>query len=115
MMPAFSAIADALVRDVVMERFARHGLAIRIYQKRHGRFPENLEQLLDVGLDSQAAKPWGGKPFGYVDRDGEVVLWATIPQDGPITSDEPPEIEEESEESLRKWFHLRFRTPKKEP
>jgi hypothetical protein len=115
MMPAFSAIADALVRDVVMERFARHGLAIRIYQKRHGRFPENLEQLLDIGLDSRVAKPWGGKPFGYLNRDGEVVLWATIPQDGPITSDEPPEIEEESEESLRKWFHLRFRAPKKEP
>ncbi|MBU6238250.1 MAG: hypothetical protein KGQ51_10500 [Planctomycetes bacterium] len=112
MMPAFSALAEALVRDVVRERFIRHGLAIRIYQKRHGRFPENLEQLLDVGLDSRVAKPWGGKPFGYLNRDGEVVLWATIPQDGPITSDEPPEIEEESEESLRKWFHLRFRAPK---
>lgn len=113
MMPAFSAIAEALVRDVVRERFIRHGLAIRIYQKRHGRFPENLEQLLDVGLDSQTAKPWGGKPFGYLDRDGDVVLWATIPQDGPVTSAQPPEVAEDSEESLRKYFHLRFREPKK--
>lgn len=109
--PAVEAFATAIIRDVVMERFVRHGLAIRIYQKRYDRFPENLEQLREVGLDSAAWKPWGGQPFGYRIEEGSAILWATIPQDGSSTSPSPPtQLDIDSDPSgLRKLFLLKIR------
>ncbi|MFO0012222.1 MAG: hypothetical protein ACK553_05730 [Planctomycetota bacterium] len=108
--PSGYAIVNALVREVVQERFTRHGLAIRLYEKRNGQLPDSLVALREVGLDSMQWKPWGGKPFGYRIEEGDAVLWATIPQDGPITSDQPPEIDGGiGDNQQRKMFYLRIR------
>jgi hypothetical protein len=108
-LPSINAIVTALVRDVVQDRFTRHALAIRLYQKRQGRFPATLNDLAEIGFDTNQYLPWGGKPFGYRIEDEDAVLWATIPQDGSSTSDNPPAIDSKTgDQELRKQFYLRI-------
>lgn len=104
---------EMLVRNAVLERFVRTALAIRLYQKRFGRYPENLEQLQTIGFDARAWKPWGGLPFGYRVCDGEGILWATHPQEGPFTSDDPPQLDDRAVLlDVRRWLYLLFRPVK---
>ncbi|MFN9436981.1 MAG: hypothetical protein ACK6DC_18830 [Planctomycetota bacterium] len=114
LLPAGGAVVEALVRDVVLERLTRLALAMRLYEKRHGQFPDTLEALNEVGFDSKTSAPWGGKPFGYRLEEGVAVLWGTPPRVGPHTSDEPPELDDTSAEfSLEKMFYLRLRPSSK--
>jgi hypothetical protein len=112
LLPAGSALVEALVRDVVLERLTRLALAMRLYEKRHGRFPDTLEALNELGFDPKNSKPWGGKPFGYRLEEGVAVLWGTPPRVGPHTSDEPPKLDENetmADFSLEQMFYLRLR------
>jgi hypothetical protein len=114
LLPAGGAVVEALVRDVVLERLTRLALAMRLYEKRHGQFPDTLEALNEVGFDSKTSAPWGGKPFGYRLEEGVAVLWGTPPRVGPHTSDEPPGLDDTSAEfSLEKMFYLRLRPSSK--
>lgn len=109
-LPPFNAMVTALVQDVVQERFTRHALAIRLYQKRQSRFPATLNDVSEIGFDTRQYLPWGGKPFGYCVEEGDAILWATIPQDGSSTSDNPPAIDSQAgDQELRKQFYLRIR------
>lgn len=104
---------DALVRNAVQERFVRHALAIRLYQKRYGCYPDDLESLRQIGFESYSWKPWGGRPFGYRVCDGEALLWATHPQEGPFTTDDPPHLDERSVlADFQKMLHMLFRVAK---
>lgn len=109
--PAASSLTVALIRDTVQERFTRHALAIRQFEKRFGRWPLSLDELQEVGFDSNSWKPWGGKPFGFRTEDGDAVLWATIPQDGATTAANPPKIATATgDDALRRNFYLRIRS-----
>jgi hypothetical protein len=109
-LPSGSALVEALVRDVVLERFTRLALAMRLYEKRHGQFPDTLEALNEVGFDPKNSKPWGGKPFGYRLEDGVAILWGTPPRVGPHTSDEPPQLDDTSADfSIQRMFYRRLR------
>ena len=114
LLPAVEAMVNALVRDVVQDRFTRHALAIRLYQKRQGRFPATLSDLSEIDFDSNEFLPWGGKPFGYRVEEGDAILWATTPKDGSSTSQNPPAIDSQTgDQELRKQFYLRIRPPAK--
>lgn len=94
--PSVITMVEALLLNAVQERLIRTALAMRLYQKRFGRYPEDLESLKGVGFDSDRWKPWGGKPFGYRVCDGEVILWGTHPQEAPLTTEDPPQLDERS-------------------
>lgn len=94
--PSVITTLEALVLNAVQERFIRTALAIRLYRKRFGRYPDDLESLRAIGFDSERWKPWGGKPFGYRVCDGEVILWGTHPQEGQFTTEDPPHLDERS-------------------
>ncbi|MFN7022326.1 MAG: hypothetical protein ACK4WH_13495 [Phycisphaerales bacterium] len=48
---------------------SRRGLRVQIalerYWRRHGRYPERLEELIGPGFEGVPLDPWSGKPLGY--------------------------------------------------
>jgi hypothetical protein len=58
-------------------------LALRIWQKRAGDYPDKLSKLIGVNLDSLPVDPFSGKPLGYVQSSGQVLKHAG-PNDTPL-------------------------------
>jgi len=69
--------ARLLTRNAIIDRFVRHALAIRLFERRKGRFPSSLGELSEIGFDSMRWKQWGGKPFVYWISDQGATLTAT--------------------------------------
>ena len=95
--PSISAVGEAFVRRAVFHRLAAFGIGLRLYEDRHGRLPESLDELTELSLDLTQLKPPGGKPFGYRVDGTTAVLWGfnlrnsdSVPIDPPITSKDQP-------------------------
>lgn len=97
MLPALKATAQAILRQVMLNRLATQGITIRQYEVQTGELPTDLAALTQVGLQLDQVKPIHGDQFGYrIESDG-AVLWGYAPRSGAQTNTtgvpaEPPPI-----------------------
>jgi hypothetical protein len=54
-------------------------IALRLYRKEHGRYPENLSALVPRYLPSVPADPFDGKPLRYRREGTGFRLWSIGP------------------------------------
>jgi hypothetical protein len=54
----------------------RTGLACKIYKKKTGRYPENLEALVPGLLPEIPIDPFTGKPLVYKIENGELLIYS---------------------------------------
>lgn len=94
--PAIETVVVRFCEESVQMRMVLHAIAIRRYQHMHGRFPEDLDGLKEVGFDASRWLPFGGQPMGYRVEGENALLWSTILEDGAATSIEPPDLNPEA-------------------
>jgi hypothetical protein len=51
-------------------------LALRLYRKENGRYPENLQQLVPKYLPSMPIDPYDGKPLRYRKLQKGFKVWS---------------------------------------
>lgn len=90
MLPTLDSAALAFIRNAMRSRLTALGLAVRLFEKREGRFPTDLNEL-QVTLDLPNLDPVGNKPFGFrVEPDNSVTLWGFEPRTTLDTPKFPP-------------------------
>lgn len=83
--PALGAYSSAFVRQVLQNRFAKLGIAIRRYQLQQGKLPESLSDLNEIGIDPGDMQALGGDSFGYSKIDASETADATdATEDGAV-------------------------------
>jgi hypothetical protein len=98
--PMISAGAHGCIQHEMRARLARLAIGIRLYEDQHGALPDNLDQLVELGLDPSKLMPLGDKPFGYRREADKAVLWGFQLLQYQATPDEPPEyLDSPAEES----------------
>ncbi len=114
--PAYRAAGSAFVRRAVQHRMAVTCIGIRLYEKRQGKLPAKLDDLISLQVDGTSFDlttllPAGGKPFGYRVDQQEAVVWGGNLRLDPATPAEPlPTAEGEpnaDENKLWIWTLLR--------
>lgn len=100
--PALSQVATAFIRDVMSHRIAVLGCAIRQWEDKHGRMPDSLESLTEVGIDVRTYPPVGDKPFGY-QASPEGILWGFEPRLEGSTPVLPPDENASAENAMWVW------------
>jgi hypothetical protein len=107
--PSIDSFAKAHVQNVIGHRLAAIAIGLRLYEMRHGHFPEGLEELkkLNMGaeqlLDPDQMMPSGGRPFGYQLENDHAVLWGFDLMKEHCTPDQIPDYSTSSELPLWVW------------
>jgi len=63
--PSPTGIFEAATQTHALQRVTMTALALRLYRKENGRYPENLQQLVPKYLPSVPVDPYDGKPIRY--------------------------------------------------
>lgn len=79
-LPAVESYAMAVEREETSRRFALTALAIKRFQHQEGRWPDDLAQLQQVGLNASDWQTVSGGRFGYEVAEGRAFLWSYHPQ-----------------------------------
>lgn len=90
--PAFGSYSKAVVRSAMELRMAKLAIGLRLYEKRHGNWPNTLDELNSDQLHVELGpiSPIGPKPFGFRVTDGTAEAWGFHPEDaGDVTPEEP--------------------------
>ena len=82
-LPALGPVPSVFGRQQVANRVGKVALAIREFEAERGRFPNDLDELTDVGLVLEEVAPPFADRFGYRIEDGDALLWCY-----DVTSDE---------------------------
>ena len=106
--PALGAAGKAFVRSAMENRIAKIGIGLRLFEKRHDRWPASLDELSAADLDATLGPvdPAGNLPFGYRVIDGKAQVWGFDPQSpSDSTPSEPIDVDQlgEHEEHLEYW------------
>ena len=106
--PALGAAGKAFVRSAMENRIAKIGIGLRLFEKRHDRWPASLDELSAADLDATLGPvdPGGNRPFGYRVLDGKAQVWGFDPQSpSDSTPSEPIDVDQlgEHEEHLKYW------------
>ncbi|QEF97249.1 hypothetical protein Mal15_12880 [Stieleria maiorica] len=107
--PALGAVGKAFARSAMENRIAKIGVGLRLYEKRNGDWPDDLDVLTsaDLGIDFGPIDPVGGNPFGYRVVDGRAEVWGFDPQlPTDVTPPEPIDVSSlsEHEQYLKYWW-----------
>lgn len=109
-LPAISAYSRSIIREEDDRRVTRTSLAIKKYQLREGRWPQDLTALDGVGLPANERVTVGGKPLGYqVDGDAAWV-WGPEMSSGanrPEVLPKHPDPADESNRDQSSWAMIR--------
>jgi hypothetical protein len=76
LLPAISAVYVAAERTAQTRDAAEVAIALEVWHRRHGTWPERLEQLVPDLLPAVPADRLDGQPLHYVVRDGQPVLYS---------------------------------------
>lgn len=82
--PATYAVAAATVRSVMLNRLAKTGVAIRLFQLQSQKLPEGLSDLKSLPFDLNGNSAINGEPFGYMANDEGAILWGFDFSDKPV-------------------------------
>jgi hypothetical protein len=61
----YDSLFDRVTDTHALQRVTMTALALRLYRKENGRYPENLQQLVPKYLPSVPIDPYDGKPLRY--------------------------------------------------
>jgi len=90
--PAFAAAGDAFIRRALQHRMAALAIGLRLYEDRHGKFPNSLKDLSDLPMDVNQLGPTQERSFGYRLEGSDAKLWGGSFQDAFAIPAEPPVI-----------------------
>jgi hypothetical protein len=74
--PTYDAIFDRVTDTHALQRVTMTALALRLYRKENGRYPENLQQLVPKYLPSVLIDPYDGKPLRYRKLQKGFKVWS---------------------------------------
>ncbi len=114
--PAIGAYCKAIVRTMMQLRIAKVGIGLHLFQQRHGRWPESLDQLTpeNIGMDLGSIKPIGDQPFGYAVDDETVQLWGFSPETPTdVTPKAPMDLATLNNKERRAWEYWHWVLPMK--
>jgi len=76
LIPIHDAIFDRVTDTHALQRVTMVALALRLYRKENGRYPENLQQLVPKFLPSVPVDPYDGKPIRYRKLEKGFKVWS---------------------------------------
>ncbi len=95
----FLKILEAQAAHEARVASARAAVAVEIYRKRHGEYPDTLDALVPSILPEAPIDPFDGQPMRYIKEDGRVAVYSVgknLRDDGgsaePDTYGYPPDI-----------------------
>ena len=107
LLPAVDAVFSFAERTIQFRDATEVAIALTLWKRRHGQWPEQLEQLVPELLPVVPPDRADGKPLRYVVRDGQAVVysigqdrdddggrsttdpdWAIVNSFGPISAEE---------------------------
>ena len=88
--PAFSAAGDAFIRRALQHRMAALAIGLRLYEDRHGKLPNSLEELSDPPMDVNSLRLTKDLSFGYRLEGTGAKMWGGSYQDAFTIHLEPP-------------------------
>ncbi len=91
--PAFAAAADAFIRRALQHRMAALAIGLRLYEDRHGKFPNSLNDLSDLPMEVKPLGPTQERSLGYRVDGSDAKLWGGSFQDAFAIPVNPPMIE----------------------
>jgi hypothetical protein len=74
--PALSAAFEAAARHAALSQAADASIAIEQYRRKHGKLPEQLDQLVPEFLPEVPTDPYNGQPLKYLVRDDEYLVYS---------------------------------------
>jgi hypothetical protein len=74
--PTYDAIFDRVTDTHAFQRVTMTALALRLYRKENGRYPENLQQLVPKYLPSVPIDPYDCKPLRYRKLQKGFKVWS---------------------------------------
>lgn len=96
--PALTTLADSSIDRAQHYRQARYGVALRLFQHKHGKFPQSLVELPPFDRGMSAFKQ---QSFGYVLTPKGATLWGgRFKGDNPLISPTIPQTDQQTQESL---------------
>jgi hypothetical protein len=69
-------LLDRVTDTHALQRVTMTALALRLYRKENGRYPENLQQLVPKYLPSVPIDPYDGKPLRYRKLQKGFKVWS---------------------------------------
>jgi hypothetical protein len=90
--PAFAAAGDAFIRRALQHRMAALAIGLRLYEDRHGKFPNSLNELSNLPMNLKPLELTKELSFGYRVEGGNAKLWGGSFQDAFSIPAEPPVI-----------------------
>lgn len=117
LIPAMGAYGQAITREAMSVRIAKLAVAARLFEQRHGRWPQIIDELLEKSsdLDLGPVQPIGQKPFGFMATDDGVQLSGFPLYTGQrVTPDAPvdPKYVDESQRSDAAFWVWELKTPR---
>ena len=88
--PAFAAAADAFIRRALQHRMAALAIGLRLYEDRHGKFPNSLNDLSELPMVVNRLELTKDLSFGYRVNGSNAKLWGGSYQDAFSIPAEPP-------------------------
>lgn len=96
--PALTSLSISSIDRAQHYRQARHGVALRLFQHKHGEFPQSLTELPPFDRDMRAFKQ---QSFGYVLAPDGATLWGgRFKGDNQLISPTIPPTDQQTQESL---------------
>ena len=74
--PSFPDMFEKATQIHALQRVTMTALALRLYRKENGRYPENLQQLVPKYLPSVPIDPYDGKPIRYRKLQKGFKVWS---------------------------------------
>lgn len=97
-LPAMTTLADSSIDTAQHYRQARYGVALRLFQHKHGKFPQSLAELPPFDRSMSAFKQ---QSFGYVLTPKGATLWGgKFKGNNPLISPTIPPTDQQTQESL---------------
>lgn len=92
--PALEQVVVAETRGNSNAPLTETAFAVAAYQKREGKFPDNLQQLVPEDLAEIPVDPFTGQPVHYLVRDNEAVIYClgkNLQDDRGVTQQDSPD------------------------
>ena len=111
--PAFAAAGDVFIRRALQHRMAALAIGLRLYEDRHGKLPNSLNDLSDLPMDLKPLGLTKVLSFGYRLEGSNAKLWGGSYQDVFSIPAEPPVIEVgEPDTSMKELWLWEFQVKK---
>ena len=101
--PSFEHMAQAFLRAELSLRLTRTSVSVKQFHLKYGRWPTELIELREYGIDPVDWSNVDGQPFGYKNSSDQAYVWGPEPySDGKISST-IPQIKHRTDRWILEW------------